>query len=117
MREIKFRFWLTNQHKMATWEQCKKECDRLSLFTMDGFIPMQYTGLVDKNEKEVYDGDIVKSDGGLTLQIAWSQDTQISTVGFILKNQFGFVSALTPSTGSILEVIGNIYQNPELINQ
>jgi len=49
MREIKFRFWVESAKRIADWDTAKKECDRLSLLKMDNFIPMQFTGLKDKN--------------------------------------------------------------------
>lgn len=72
---------------------------------------MQFTGLLDKNEKEIYEGDIFAIDGEvLPCPVTYEGD------GFILKNS----KHLSEAFGSWerrqnkYEVIGNIYQNPEL---
>lgn len=56
-REIKFKFFVEKVGKVSDWETAKKECDRLSLLKLDGFIPMQFLGFKDKNEREIYEGD------------------------------------------------------------
>ena len=70
---------------------------------------MQFTGEIDKNKKEIYEDDIVK----------FSENSKIHIVKYI---NTGFV--LTASNGNImvynfnpniLEVVGNIYENPELL--
>ena len=72
----------------------------------------QYTGSKDKNNKEIYEGDIVRYSDGYTAVIVW-KDT-----GFGLE----FIEEVeSPQTwyylpnGNILEILGNIYENPELI--
>jgi len=71
---------------------------------------MQFTGLKDKNGKEIYEGDIVKSE-------AWSPSTY--EVGF-REGAFCFyredsLYANNPEYLFKFEIIGNIYENPELI--
>lgn len=90
----------------------------------DDCFVMQYTGLKDKNGKEVYEGDIVKwSDGD------WkgSSNPRIAEVRFDPElcffafnvgsngHKFGFSNFIYTDTEKYLEVIGNIYQNPELL--
>jgi hypothetical protein len=38
-RELKFRFWIEAVKKMSDWETAKKECNRLSLLSLYGWIP------------------------------------------------------------------------------
>ena len=72
---------------------------------------MQFTGLLDKNGKEIYEGDIVRSilPGSPELVkdfvIEWEVDKTSGTVGFtvLLREEDR-------------EVIGNIYENPELLD-
>ena len=94
----------------------------------------QFTGLKDENEKEIYEGDVVDwtffyACGGL--QGAVEKDITLrgvirwGTAGFIFEvweNDFenaGWygISSLNFDSTSDIEVIGNIYDNPELVEQ
>ena len=118
-REIKFRMWHKKSKKMFDVESINFK-DRslnmwnsvmytLSTFSLDDVILMQYTGLHDKNGKEIYEGDILKGtfygfpmpEYDYAFQIYWDEKEK----GFM-------ASYFEPSE---CEVIGNIYDNPELL--
>jgi len=63
---------------------------------------MQSTGLLDKNGKEIWDGDIVKH-----------KDGRVEQVLFV----FNSFKGLYIDSDTLLEVIGNIYDNPELVEE
>lgn len=82
---------------------------------------MQSTGLRDKNGKEIFEGDIV-TDGDVTSDIKYHQ-----TLGFYMIGKYGFsvpfgqgvdveyFEEFADHVSKIFEVIGNIYENPELL--
>ena len=78
---------------------------------------MQSTGLFDKNDKEIFEGDILKCtsiDGRLWHETNVSWDSTIA--GFVIhKNIYEATSIgyLTDSKSITVEIIGNIYENPE----
>ena len=82
------------------------------------FILMQSTGLKDKNGKEIYDGDIVR----FALTDGFNYVTNEDGVVTYKLGAFYVVNGLTEylisdiNTNKV-EVIGNIYQNPELLGE
>ena len=126
MREIKFRCWDTENKEMLEiedlhWDECTREfLIRTTMysdyFTPEEMILMQYTGLHDKNGKEIYEGDIAKVEKIDLAQIIWDKDRMAWGIKPI--NDFYFDSPLlADNTDLELEVIGNIYDNPELLER
>ena len=78
----------------------------------DHYEVMQFTGLMDKNRIEVYEGDIVK--------FLYNSTPQEEHIGVVEWNErdcaFTFAKLfLEPTPRMTMEVIGNIYENPELL--
>lgn len=129
MREFKFRAWSKDDNLMvyadednsaAYWDGvCASDVEivngrlgnRFSSYTW-----MQYTGCKDKNKEEIYEGDIVKCNGFIS-EIKWNKSTGYKVVDRLtcrtMKTK-GY-SALG-SRAHVCEVIGNIHENPELLD-
>ena len=72
---------------------------------------MQYTGLKDKNGKEIYEGDIVSNNEAIWEIYAKEAHYCMAVDGKRTENDHLFVGEDRNS-----EIIGDIYQNPELLN-
>ncbi len=107
-REIEFKCWLSSINKMTHaldiqgWAKCAPfGCEPIWL---------QYTGLKDKNGKQIFEGDIMTSSTEDRLKVVFENG------GFCFSNDLLSGSDRLHSIRvSRLEIIGNIYENPELL--
>ena len=145
MRDIKFRAWLLKENKMVIvdtisnnkgyggaleiiidnplfdttkkkWEDENRPCDSYLNHSIqvhkdrangDDFILMQYTGLKDKNGAEIYERDIINS--------IYFKNGIVEMWDFMwVCNSNESLHTFRTATHSF-EVIGNIYENPELL--
>ena len=116
MREIKFRAWNEKEKimfKVGDDYGTTHPCDPL-IYWKEGqeVIPLQYTSLKDSNGTEIYEGDILGADG------RWFRPIVGFTEGmFFIKNLCPNISVHTylNNQHEDFNVIGDIYENPELL--
>lgn len=137
-REIKFRakivmdieplamkkgYWVEGHYyedlHQGEWCSWIQECDDITHYKVDKNTLGQFTGLLDKNGKEIYEGDIIRSydseNNPIMHSISWDNKKACYVATMLQYPLLG---------GSIdkgwidefeKEIIGNIYDNPELL--
>lgn len=118
-REIKFRMWRDNKMQGIHTMQSKRTgtdvpVEPQNFAFSEEEILMQYTGLKDKNGKEIYEGDIIKF-ADEHLKVIFNSCNAPFDVEYI----GGDLEPLVPIGGEWIaeqiEIIGNIYETPELL--
>ena len=133
MRTIKFRGRDGNWHygsliqyksgdvAIANFERYGYECSTMSRINVDPETVGQFTGLVDKNGREIYEGDFINYDGS-----TWGGVVQWHPNGyFFINDSYGkkyprcdrYRALGDMLDGRPLVVVGNIHDNPELIKK
>lgn len=124
-REIKFRAYSKVTERMMDWEFISKVGNLNKIIRLAHVVVLQYTGLKDKNGKEIYADDLLKDQYGVVFRVysipggfaykesVWQKDTK-KWSGIDLMVATSFAQGLSYIQQSC-EVIGNIYENPELL--
>jgi uncharacterized phage protein (TIGR01671 family) len=114
MREIKFRAW-DKKDKIMSIPFNLYEIGTVNMengYSRKNYILLQYTGLHDKNKKEIYEGDLITNNSRNSDNphpIEFSEGRFIARYGNL---KYDFAQEIETDC---VEVIGNIYENPELL--
>lgn len=125
-REIKFRVFDKNENDIVRWELLNDGIIDLYhlFFAKDkNLIIQQFTGLTDKKGKEIYEGDIIKCK---PIDVIHPQDLfkynnfEFLTSAIYWSKEYccfetDFNSSCFADSEKVIEVIGNIYETPELL--
>ncbi len=132
VREVRFRGYSKSLNQMFDFNdydffisinvyhnfECYREYEKSGELQIEHLIPMQYTGLKDKNGKEIYEGDILRHkylndrliDVDEVKFIEWGKHCYITRF-----ENGGVCTSIDQITCRDCEIIGNIYENPELL--
>ena len=129
-REIKFRAWLKEEKKMVNVETIDFSEKSIQYLEKNEIIDayllrtkfledvelMQYTGIKDKNGKEIYEGDILKDNKGRISKVVWHGSFAGFVYSYIDKDNEEYCN---PNNLHLcymkMEVVGNIYENKNLL--
>lgn len=127
MREIKFRAW---DKALKSWTNYSIDDDLLMFYDKyaecwetdqegERFILCQYTGLKDNEDREIYEGDIVKaiSFARWIGVVKYSDENQAFIFDDLDKKYRGKSTVFMNQFDDGFEILGNIYENPELLKE
>lgn len=134
-RELKFKFYVHSEKRMIESIGFVFECQTQiriwyrkndmvynESFATHDVSQLQYTGLKDRKGIEIYEGDILSVCNGSINNSPWMNEPY--AVEYILNKGYNICLFCWDKNGNSImdsthycEVIGNIYQNPELLNK
>lgn len=127
MRDIKFRAW---DKALKRWANYSIDDDLLMFYDKhaecwetdqegERFILCQYTGLKDNEDREIYEGDIVKaiSFARWIGVVKYSDENQAFIFDDLDKKYRGKSTVFMNQFDDGFEILGNIYENPELLKE
>ena len=119
MRKLKFRMW---DEKYQCWVNDPLFVYPNTELVRQGIIIQQWTGMMDKSGKEIYEGDFITFSCDYTIDssdvdvVQWGNqevfyDEEYAGFYFGRKREFQILDEIMPET---IEVVGNIFENPDL---
>ena len=129
MREIKFRAWGMREKKYLAegfhifgettcfnlvGQQLDIQPGESTILRINDVIIEQFTGLLDKNGREIYEGDIVQCSDAAFYRIVTYLTIRASF--FFVHRDSWYPAAVATTSHAETVVVGNIHENPELLS-
>ena len=118
---------VNSRYKFRAWDKENKEMVEVELLgkgvllikdgeweNIEDFEVMQYTGLKDRNDKEIYEGDLLQHPNGTIAEIQYS-DYLAAFVAVYVQNGNTEIDYLDKEIINECIIVGNIYENQELL--
>ena len=109
MRALKFRAWVNGE--MLSPSRTETEMAIRGWIQQESYVLMQCTGLEDKHGREIYEGDIVRETGSMPCEVSWRDEVAGFEFVYVGNSWIPNIDAV----GRWFEVLGNIYENQELL--
>lgn len=128
-REIKFRIWRApDEYTKVSWME---SWDSLLNYSMSDIFQLdnpddvleQFTGLKDRNGKDIYEGDILAWHSNIYRKQDWIGLVKYRGAGFVVQESSrsfstpDWLETACNKDANIIEVVGNIHENPELLEE
>ena len=117
-RILKFRAWTGRvclyPPELGEWDF--EDCELFAGYNKKPTVLQQFTGLHDKNGKEIYEGDIIEDRWGRKYIVEWSNERS-GWIPFANGTGCGCCEVDMIYNSKDTEVIGNRYENPELLEE
>jgi len=133
MRALKFKFWnklarrfqppskyaIQGDGLYVSYDYDMMAWDDPSSFDDSILVPCQYTGLKDKNDKEIYEGDIIQLEGSpISYSIEWDKyQWAINAHGALGYDPDWNIQSFNHCVYERAIVVGNIFENNDLLKQ
>lgn len=125
MKELKFRAWNCYDNIMILWDDlqlAKEENENIMTYVRNDSISssernlrlMEFIGIKDINNKEIYEGDFVKNSNGRIYEVEYCKE-HCGFLPFCFSSDDGY--EYTKQYPEYCEVIGNKYQNREMLDK
>ena len=120
MREILFRGKRIDNGEWLEGDLIHAPDGRAAISTVDDLLEVQhetvcqYTGLTDKGSRKIWENDIIRYNKKL-FRVAWKADCT-HFAAYPLDKEIRYAPCLNIGTMKSVEVVGNIFDNPELLN-
>ena len=111
-------FFITDNGLICNMEKPTSDSKLLIPIEKSELILMQSTGLKDKNGKEIFEGDILAcetDDEVINVNVFWDEEHALFMFKSKKYNERELLAELVEDNTYPFEIIGNIYENPELL--